>query len=145
MPVSDLTDSSRKLTVRWSTAIGVLMSALSIHRRLLHRGFYARVSIYRMLLTANHRLLRLQWVHEHRAWQADWHQVVFSDESRFNSWDHDGRFRVRRYAGERCFPKCVIERDLTPELWCRVLFRIMDDPICYELRVISIETGTPMK
>ncbi|GFT59901.1 transposable element Tc1 transposase [Trichonephila clavipes] len=32
------------------------------------------------------------------------------DESRFNLWDHDGRIRVRRYAGERCLPECVIER-----------------------------------
>ena len=22
----------------------------------------------------------LQWAHEHRAWQVDWHQVVFSDK-----------------------------------------------------------------
>ncbi|GFV00328.1 transposable element Tc1 transposase [Trichonephila clavipes] len=69
----------------------------------------------KILLTANHRRLRLQWAHEHRAWQADWHQVVFSNESRFNLWDHDGYIRVRRCAGERCFPECVIERhsDLT--------------------------------
>ncbi|GFT87114.1 transposable element Tc1 transposase [Trichonephila clavipes] len=62
-------------------------------------------------LTANHRRLSLQWAHEHRASQADWHQVVFSDESRFNLWVHDGRIRVRLYAGE-----CVIERHsgLTP-------------------------------
>ncbi|GFS98625.1 NACHT and WD repeat domain-containing protein 2 [Trichonephila clavipes] len=50
------------------------------------------------------------------------------DESRFSLWDHDGRIRVRRYAGESCLPECVIERhsDLTPG----VRFRIMDDPIC---------------
>ncbi|GFX69354.1 transposable element Tc1 transposase [Trichonephila clavipes] len=61
-------------------------------------------------LTANHRWLRLQWAHEYRTWQADWYQVVFTDESRFNLWDHDGRVRVRRYAGKRCLPECVIER-----------------------------------
>ncbi|GFS84464.1 transposable element Tcb1 transposase [Trichonephila clavipes] len=68
-------------------------------------------------LMANHRRLRLQWAHEHRAWQADWHQVVFSDESRFNMWDHDNRIRVRRYAGVRCLSECVIERHsgLTPK------------------------------
>ncbi|GFV66549.1 uncharacterized protein TNCV_3894421 [Trichonephila clavipes] len=33
------------------------------------------------LSPANPRRLRLQWAHEHRTW-ADWHQVVFSDESR---------------------------------------------------------------
>ncbi|GFU25227.1 uncharacterized protein TNCV_2712441, partial [Trichonephila clavipes] len=31
-------------------------------------------------------------------------------ESRFNLWDHDGRIRVRRCAGERCLPECVLER-----------------------------------
>ncbi|GFW55424.1 uncharacterized protein TNCV_118081 [Trichonephila clavipes] len=38
------------------------------------------------------------------------------DESRSNLWGQDGRIHVRRYAGERCLPKCVIERhsDLTP-------------------------------
>ncbi|GFV66230.1 transposable element Tcb1 transposase [Trichonephila clavipes] len=63
---------------------------------------------------------------EHRSWQADWHQVVFSDESRFNLWDHDGRIRVRRYAGERCLPECVIERhnSLTPRvmIWGAILY-----------------------
>ncbi|GFV71218.1 uncharacterized protein TNCV_2429651 [Trichonephila clavipes] len=32
-----------------------------------------------------------------------------------------------------------------PELWFRVKFGIMDDPICYKLRVISTATGTPVK
>ncbi|GFU54371.1 transposable element Tcb1 transposase [Trichonephila clavipes] len=69
-------------------------------------------------LTANHRLLRLQWAHEPRTWQADWHQVVFSNESSFHLWDHDCRIRFRRYASERCLPECVIERhsDLTPRV-----------------------------
>ena len=49
---------------------------------------------------ANHRRLRQQWAHEHRAWQANWHQVVFSDESRFNLWDYDGRINVRRYTDQ---------------------------------------------
>ncbi|GFV19867.1 hypothetical protein TNCV_480931 [Trichonephila clavipes] len=38
----------------------------------------------------NHRRLRLQWAYEHRVWQADWHQAVLVEESRFNLWDHDG-------------------------------------------------------
>ncbi|GFW51523.1 transposable element Tcb1 transposase [Trichonephila clavipes] len=46
------------------------------------------------------------------------------------------RIRVRRYAGERCLPECVLERhsNLIPEVMIWVRFRIMDDPICYELR-----------
>ncbi|GFY01134.1 transposable element Tcb2 transposase [Trichonephila clavipes] len=116
MAVNGCTASSRQLATRWFTATGALMSASSIRRRLLHRGLRARVPLYKIPLTANHRRLRLQWAHEHRTWQADWHQVVFSDESRFILWDHDGRIRGRRYAGERCLPECVIERHncLTP-------------------------------
>ncbi|GFV85481.1 transposable element Tc1 transposase [Trichonephila clavipes] len=86
------------------------MSTSSIHQRLLHRRLRARMPLYRILLTANHRRLCLQCAHEHRVWQANWHQVVFSDESRFNLWDHDGRIPVKRYAGECCLPECTIER-----------------------------------
>ncbi|GFV69630.1 transposable element Tc1 transposase [Trichonephila clavipes] len=110
MALNDHTASSKQLAARWSTAISVLMSASSILRRLLYRGLRARVPSYRIPLTANHQRLRLQWAHVHRAWEADWHQVVLSEKSRFNLWDHDGRIRVRRYAGERCLPVCVIER-----------------------------------
>ncbi|GFT24679.1 transposable element Tc1 transposase [Trichonephila clavipes] len=93
---------------------GVLMLVSSIRRRLLHRGLRARVPLYRIPLTANHRQLRLQWAHENRAWQADWPQVVFSYESRFNLWDHNGRIRVRHHTSERCLPECVIERHSGP-------------------------------
>ncbi|GFV70633.1 transposable element Tc1 transposase [Trichonephila clavipes] len=111
MAVNDRLASSRQLAARWSTATGVLMPALSIHQRLLHRGLCARVPLYRISLTTNHRRLRLQWAHEH-----SWHQVIFSDESRFNWWDHDGHIRVRCYTGEFCLPNCIIERHsgLTP-------------------------------
>ncbi|GFV13153.1 transposable element Tc1 transposase [Trichonephila clavipes] len=116
MVVNHLTASSKQLAARWSTATGVLMSASSIRRRLLHRGLRARVPLYRTPLTANHRRLCLLLAHEHRAWKADWHQVVFSVESRLNLRDHDGYIRVRRYAGKRCLPESVIElhSGLTP-------------------------------
>ncbi|GFW64683.1 transposable element Tcb1 transposase [Trichonephila clavipes] len=52
----------------------------------------------------------LQWAHEHKASQANWHQVVCSDESRCNLREHYDSIRVRHYAGERCLPECVIER-----------------------------------
>ncbi|GFY15442.1 transposable element Tcb1 transposase [Trichonephila clavipes] len=109
MAVNDHTASSRQLAAHWSTATGVLMSALSIHRHLLHRGLHARVSLYRIPLTANHQWLCLQWAHEQRAWQADWYQVVFSEESCFNLWDHYSCIHVRCYAGEPCLPESVIK------------------------------------
>ncbi|GFW63336.1 transposable element Tc1 transposase [Trichonephila clavipes] len=114
--LKDRTDSSRMLAARWFTATGVLMSASSFHRRLLHDRFCAMVPLYRIPFTGNHRGLRMQWFPEHRTWQGVWRQVIFSDDSRFNLGDHDGRIRVRSYAGERCLPEGVIERHsgLTP-------------------------------
>ncbi|GFV17229.1 transposable element Tcb1 transposase [Trichonephila clavipes] len=149
MVVNTRTASSRQLAARWSIATGVLMSASSIRRCLLHRGLCARLPLYKIPLMANLRWLCLQWAHEHRAWKADWYPVVFSDESRFNLRYHDGHIRVRRYAGERCLPECVaLSNDIVAkhlELRLGGRFRIMGDPICYELRVISIATGTSMK
>ena len=93
----------------------------------------------------NHRWLRLQWAHEHRVCQADG-QVVLSDESRFNFCDHDGRIRVKRYAGQRSFPKSVIERRSGRKPGVMVWGAIMvwgDDLICSEVSVISIATVHP--
>ncbi|GFS84112.1 transposable element Tcb2 transposase [Trichonephila clavipes] len=67
MAVNDRRASSRQLAALWSTATSVLISASSIRRRLLHRGLHTRVPLCRISLTANHRRLRLQWAHKHRA------------------------------------------------------------------------------
>ncbi|GFW15946.1 transposable element Tc1 transposase [Trichonephila clavipes] len=87
-------------------------------RHLLRMAINDRTSFSRQLaagwfpLTANYRRLRLQWAHEHRSWQSDWHQVVFSYESRFNFWDHDGRIRVRRYAEMNATFQSAFSNDL---------------------------------
>ena len=108
MAVNGCTAFSRQLAPCWSIATRVLMSASSICQRLLHHGLCAKVPLYRIPLTSNHQWLHLQCAHWDRAWQADWHQVVFSDESHFNLWDHDDHVRVRCYVGQRCLPENVI-------------------------------------
>ncbi|GFW97665.1 transposable element Tcb2 transposase [Trichonephila clavipes] len=80
MAVNDSTASSRQLAARWSTVTGVLMSALSIRQSQQHRGLRCKGAFIQDPHTANHRLLRLQRAHEHRASQADRHKVVFSHE-----------------------------------------------------------------
>ena len=139
-----MTIQLRQLAARSSTAISVLMLISFIRWCLLHHGLRTRVPLYRIPLTANHRRLHLQWAHEQRARQFHWHQVVLSDESRFNLWDHDGRVHVTHYAYQRCLPEClhsdivakhsepVVER---PELHSGVRFYIKNDTIRYELRV----------
>ncbi|GFW51593.1 transposable element Tc1 transposase [Trichonephila clavipes] len=91
MTQADPTASSRQLAAQWSTATGVSLCASSIRRRLLQRGLRARIPLYRIPLTQNHRRLRLHWANVHRSWRADWQQVVFSDKSHFNLCHHDGR------------------------------------------------------
>ncbi|GFX65709.1 transposable element Tcb2 transposase [Trichonephila clavipes] len=71
MGVNNHSASSRKLAARWSTATSVQMWASSIRQRLLHRGLRARLPLYRIPLTENHRWQHLQWADEHRAWHAD--------------------------------------------------------------------------
>ncbi|GFY09242.1 transposable element Tcb2 transposase [Trichonephila clavipes] len=108
--LNDRTASSGQLAAYWTIATGVLISASSILRRLLHRRLLARAPLSRIPLTAKHQWLRLLWASELRSWQVDRHQVVFSDESRFSLWDHEDRFRCKLYPGERCLSEGVIER-----------------------------------
>ncbi|GFX93354.1 transposable element Tc1 transposase [Trichonephila clavipes] len=84
MAQTDRTAFSRQLAAQWSTATRVSLCASSIRRRLLQRGLRARIPLYRIPLTQNHRRLRLHWANVNRSWRADWQQVVFSDKSRFN-------------------------------------------------------------
>ncbi|GFW23922.1 transposable element Tcb2 transposase [Trichonephila clavipes] len=64
-----------------------------------------------------------QWTYEHRTTRKtsmgrrkvasvrdDRHLSSWPYESCFNLWDHDGRIRVRRYAGERCISECTIKQ-----------------------------------
>ncbi|GFY06215.1 transposable element Tc1 transposase [Trichonephila clavipes] len=62
-------------------------------------------------------------------------------------WDHNGCIRVRRYADECCLAEYVIERHsgLIPGVMFGARSCIMDYPICYELRVISIATAQHMQ
>ncbi|GFX02023.1 transposable element Tcb2 transposase [Trichonephila clavipes] len=136
MAANDHTASSRQLPVSWSTATGVLVLASSIRCHLLHRGLLTTIPLYRIPFTANHQPLHLQWAHEHRTWQINWQQVVFSDESYFNLLNQEGRIRVKFYASERCLSKCIIERhsDRTPRVMVWVRFNVIDNLSCYELR-----------
>ncbi|GFV12581.1 transposable element Tc1 transposase [Trichonephila clavipes] len=61
MAQTDRTAFSRQLAAQWSTATRVSLCASSIRRRLLQRGLRARIPLYRIPLTQNHRRLRLHW------------------------------------------------------------------------------------
>ncbi|GFT53481.1 transposable element Tcb1 transposase [Trichonephila clavipes] len=62
-----------------------------------------------LALTATHRRFYLEWCRARGNWTAaEWNQVVFSYESRFNLSSDDNR--VRRPRGERLDPAFVLKR-----------------------------------
>ena len=129
------------------------MPISAIRRHLLHRGLRARVPLYRIPFTANHRRLHLQWVHEHRAWEGDWHQVFFSDVSRFNLQDNDGHIDIRHYAGPLCLPMCIIKQHngRTPGVMVRGVilyhgrFNLLRIAICSSVKCYSSKSFPSFK
>ncbi|GFV58489.1 transposable element Tcb1 transposase [Trichonephila clavipes] len=53
-----------------------------------------KTSIACLPLTQNHIRLRHQWCEEKRMWEAEWNEVVSTDESRICLQPHDARIRV---------------------------------------------------
>lgn len=105
-----------RLTTATSTAAAIpglrRISDQTVRNRLREVGIRARRPVRGVILTPQHRRLRLQWCQIHRQWpQLRWRQVWFSDESRFLLRRHDGRCRVYRRRGERYAANCVQEVD----------------------------------
>ncbi|PSN38897.1 hypothetical protein C0J52_20069 [Blattella germanica] len=112
--VTDRTASSTVLSRCWNTSTGLGTSASTVRRRLLRAGLVARMPLRQLPLSRDHQRLRLQWARERRHWCAEWQNVVFSDESRFNMSYNDGLIHVRRYAGERNLRACILQRHKGP-------------------------------
>ncbi|GFV98651.1 transposable element Tcb2 transposase [Trichonephila clavipes] len=66
-------------------------------------------------LTPTHRRFRMEWCGARGSWTvAEWNQVVFSDESRFNFSSDDKRVRVWKPSGERLDPAFALQRHTAP-------------------------------
>ncbi|GFU98995.1 transposable element Tcb1 transposase [Trichonephila clavipes] len=87
-----------------------------IMRRRLTEGHLGSWRPLRVLhLTPIHRLLHLEWCHARRNWTAaEWNQVVFSDESRFNLSSDDNCVLVWGPCGERLNPAFTLQRHTAP-------------------------------
>ncbi|GFV55452.1 transposable element Tcb1 transposase [Trichonephila clavipes] len=90
------------------------VSARTIRHRLQQSGLFARRPLLGLPLMQNHRHLRCQWCDERRIWEAEWNEVVFTDESHICMQHHDGRIRVWRYRRERMLSSCVMHRHTGP-------------------------------
>ncbi|GFY06233.1 transposable element Tcb2 transposase [Trichonephila clavipes] len=91
------TASSAAIQAQVTPSLGAPVSSRIIRRRLAEGHLGSR----RVTLTPTHRLLLSEWCHARGNWTAaEWNQVLFSDESRFNLRSDDNRVRVWRLRGE---------------------------------------------
>ncbi|GFW33857.1 transposable element Tcb2 transposase [Trichonephila clavipes] len=73
-------------------------------------------------LTPTHRRLRLEWCRARGNWNAaEWNQVVFSDESRFNLSSNGNCVRMWRPLGERLNPAFDLQQHTAPTAGVMVL------------------------
>ena len=87
------------------------ISVDTVRRRLRNAGLRARRPYCGPGLTRRHRAERLRWCRNNvNRRLRDWHDMLFSDESRFCVDHADGRFRVYRRTGERYADACVMEQ-----------------------------------
>lgn len=94
-----------EISQRLRAVRGVQVSAETVRRRLAEYGLAPYRPVRGPLLTAQHRRERLQFAHEHLEWtEAEWGNVLFTDESRFSLYVSDGRQLVYRRREERFAP-----------------------------------------
>lgn len=99
------------LRYRWRRFHGVRASRRTVSRRLNQARLRARRPLRKVPLSLRHRQARLRWARLHRGNNIRyWRRVHFSDESRFNLYDNDGRIRVWRQRGERNYVPCVVRK-----------------------------------
>lgn len=110
MAIRDRFATTRSLADEWLGEQGHPVTVRTVYRRIRSFGLQHYRPHLVLPLTVEHRRQRLQWCRERQHWNVEWHQVVFSDESRFSLGAHDGRRRVRRRRGERREPHFDVER-----------------------------------
>ncbi|GFV96805.1 transposable element Tcb2 transposase [Trichonephila clavipes] len=109
------TASSATIQAQVAPSLGAPVSSRTIRRRLAEGHLRSRSPLSVLPLTPIHRRLRLEWCHAQGNWTAaEWNQVVFSDESRFNLSSDDNRVRVWRFRGEYLNPAFALQRHTAP-------------------------------
>ncbi|GFV74550.1 transposable element Tcb2 transposase [Trichonephila clavipes] len=109
------TASSAAIQVQVAPSLGGPVSSRTIRRCLAEGHLGSRRPLRVLLLTSTHRRLRLEWCRARGNWTAaEWNQVVFSDEFRFNLKSDDNRVRVWSPRGERLNPAFALQRHTAP-------------------------------
>ncbi|GFX20289.1 transposable element Tcb2 transposase [Trichonephila clavipes] len=109
------TVSSVVIQTQVEPSLGASVSSRTIRRRMAEGHLGSRRPLRVLPLTPTHRRLRLEWCRARRNWTvAEWNQVIFRDESRFNLISADNRVRVWRPRGEYLNPAFALQRHTAP-------------------------------
>lgn len=94
--------TTRMLQSQFQDVEGARISIETIRQRLKEANLQPRIPARGPALTVDHRRARLNFATEHVNWvEADWEQVLWTDESRFCLYTCDRRVRVFRRPNER--------------------------------------------
>ncbi|GFX18173.1 transposable element Tcb2 transposase [Trichonephila clavipes] len=109
------TASSAAIQAQVAPSLGVPVFSRTIRRCLAEGHLGSRRPLRVLPLTPTHRRHRLEWCRARGNWTAaEWKQVAFSDETRFNLSSDHNRVRVWRPRGERLNPALALQRHTAP-------------------------------
>ena len=86
--------SATVIAHEWWSAIGRRISLRTVYNRMIQMGFRSYRPLLRLSLTSKHQHVRLNWYKERQQLDDQWKNIIFSDESCFRLWAHDGRINV---------------------------------------------------
>ena len=126
-----VTGRTTVLSGSWSTATGLDLSASTVRPRFFRAGLVALCHCVGSLCPETNNASDCNGHVERRHWRAEWRNVVFSNESRFNMSYNDGRICVRRYAGERNLKVSILQRHRGPTPSVMVWMQYVISPPTY--------------
>ncbi|GFY19292.1 transposable element Tcb2 transposase [Trichonephila clavipes] len=109
------TTSSSAFQAQVAPSLGASVSSRTIRRSLAEGHLESRHPLRVLPLRSTHRRLRLEWCRARGNWTAaEWNQVDFKVESRFNLSSDDNHVRVWRPRAECLNPAFALQRHTAP-------------------------------
>jgi hypothetical protein len=82
---------------------------MTVHQELRGMGFHGRAAAHKPNTSPMYSKRHLKWRKERRHWTVDnWKHVIWSDESRYTTWQTDRRVWLQWMPGEPYLPECVV-------------------------------------
>lgn len=89
--------------------LGLTQISTSTSRRILHKhDYFGRIGKRKPFISEINRQKRLKWCKEHKFWNEEWDNIIWSDESRFLLFGNDGQQWVWRKPHEKYDVDCLV-------------------------------------